>query len=189
MKRKLVRDNIPSIAEEFGSDNEFHVYDTHEEYIEGLANKILEEGLEVCKELESRLPEDDNDIMAVLEELGDLLEVLDTCAVIKRVDDSTKALQVICADDTFDLQVKYALFDYGDFGASFRTSCLALYTAFLSSNELETLNFERELYTVCSIIASFLLNREISVTSLKDMQNEKWVDRGGFDYKYYMIMK
>jgi len=189
MKRKLVRDNIPGIAEEFGSDNTFDVYDTQEEYIEGLANKITEEGLEICNELESRLPEDDHEIMAVLEEIGDLLEVLDACAGIKRVDDSTKALQVICADDTFDLQVKYALFDYGDFAAAFRTSCLALYTAFLAENELETMNFERELYTVCSIIASFLLNREITVEWLKDMQNEKWVDRGGFDYKYYMVMK
>ena len=134
------------------------------------------------------MPEDDDDIMAVLEELGDLLEVLDACAVIKRVDDSSKALQIICADDTFDLQVKYALFDYSDFAAAFRTSCLALYTAFLANNESETMNFERELYTICSIIASFVFNREITVDSLKDMQNQKWVERGGFDYKYYMIL-
>jgi len=189
MNRKLVRDNIPSIAEEFGSDNEFRVYETDEEYIEGLANKIIEEGLEVCKELESRLPEDNFDIMVILEEIGDLLEVLDACALIKRVDDSSKAMELICSDDTFDIQVKYALFDYGDFAALFRTSCLALYTAFLADNELETMNFERELYTVCSIIASFVFNREITVDSLKDMQNQKWVERGGFDYKYYMVIR
>jgi len=188
MNRKLVRDNIPSIAKEFGSTNRFDVYESDEEYIYGLANKIIEEGLEVCDELESRLPEDDNEILSLLEELGDLLEVLDSCAGIKRVDDSSKAIQIICSDDLFDLQAKYALFDYGDFAALFRTSYLALYTAFLANNENETTNFEREMYTVCSIIVSLVLNKGISVEELKNLQNEKWVERGGFDYKYYMIL-
>ena len=185
MKRKLVRDLIPQIAQDSGSDNKFRKYESDSEYRKGLADKIIEEANEVCVELNHRSdPFKHQELLPILEEMCDLLEVLDTCAYINNLPSSEETMKMLNIDP-MALLYKYDAFHNGDFVSLFNSTKFSLYHTFLNSLEFD---FEVEFINICSIILSYITLFDISIETFKEIQYDKQLKRGGFDDMMYMIL-
>jgi predicted house-cleaning noncanonical NTP pyrophosphatase (MazG superfamily) len=76
---KLVRDKIPQIIEDGGKNCHYELL-TPEKYLEALAEKLLEEAQETAIALKSSDPD------ALVNELADLYEVIDSILLLQKID-------------------------------------------------------------------------------------------------------
>lgn len=84
---KLVRDKIPQLNEEAGLQNQGLRVLTHQEYLTGLLNKMVEESVELSKQADRK---------EIIKELADLFEIID--AVQKELniaDDEIRSVQSV----------------------------------------------------------------------------------------------
>ena len=182
MNRKLVRDFIPEIAKTSGSDLVFKQYETDVEFIRGLSDKIVEETDEVLNELKNNVVTiAEQELLPILEEFGDLLEVLDCCNDIVGIESTHEILRVINIDPAA-LNNKYEVYSNNDFIQALNTSKYALKYTFL----FETAEYEQVVYNTCSIILGFINIYGLMIDDLKETQYTKYITRGGFESRWYL---
>ena len=181
-KRKLVRDLIPEIAKTSGSNNVFKRYTTDIEFISGLSDKIVEEVDEVIAELyQNNATTTDLMLLPILEEMGDVLEVLDHCNNIVCLDSTSSMLDIISINPD-SLYKKYKNYSNNDFIQALNASKYALKYTFL----FEPAEYERVVYGTCSILLGFIVAYGLSLNDLKESQYNKFMARGGFNDRWYL---
>lgn len=182
MNRKLVRDFIPEIAKSSGSGNVFKQYENEDAFIQGLADKIIEEGDEVLNELKNNVvTTSEQELLPILEEMGDLLEVLDYCNNIIGIESTDDILKIINIDPAA-LHLKYEVYTNNDFIQALNLSKFALKYTFLE----EPTEYERVVYSTCSIILGFINIYGLMIDDLKETQYTKYMARGGFNGQWYL---